>query len=347
MRQKDELLEALEKEIGLTASNPAVIETVYFGGGTPSLLGKEDLGRILGVLRAKFQVGNSAEITLEANPDDITAGKLRDWQGMGINRLSVGIQSFRDDELRWMNRAHSAADSLLSLRQIVDAGFTNYSADLIYGSPLLTDEALRENLAKVVLHNIPHLSCYALTIEPKTALHHLVSAGKRPAVDAGRQADQFLIVMDYLAEAGYEQYEISNFALPGMRSRHNSSYWQGRHYYGFGPSAHSFDGRRRKWNLANNSLYIQSLANNELPFEEEILTPIQQLNEYIMTALRTAEGLNLEKLDREFGGLFGGKVRKAAEKYLVTGQLGGKGNALILTRTGKLFADGIASDLFQ
>jgi oxygen-independent coproporphyrinogen-3 oxidase len=346
LRQKDELIQALEKEISLTGGDQNLVETIYFGGGTPSLLEKEDLERLFDALRKKFRISPGAEITLEANPDDINPGKLRHWQETGINRLSVGIQSFQDEELRWMNRAHGAADSIRSIREIMDAGFTNYSIDLIYGSPLLTDGALRENLQTAISLNIPHLSCYALTLEPKTALHHLVNAGKRPDVDTGRQADQFLLLMDQLADAGYEHYEISNFALPGMRSRHNSSYWQGKPYYGFGPSAHGYDGKRRRWNLPNNALYIQSLANNELSFEEEILTPSQQVNEYIMTSLRTSRGLDLEKLNLEFGEPVGRQVQRAAEKYLSTSQLNREGACLILTRNGKLFADGIAADLF-
>ncbi len=342
---------ALLKEIHLTPAaafqaGKEVCETIYFGGGTPSILETDELMQLLDALKVKFNIEADAEITLEANPDDITPVKLNQWKKAGINRLSVGIQSFSETELLWMNRAHTAADSLRCLDEIKDAGFTNYSIDLIYGSPILTNEDWQQNVSTIIKKNIPHISCYALTVEPKTALAKMISLRKKAPVETEKQAEQFTHLMDWMEAAGYDNYEISNFAKPGMRSRHNSSYWQGKHYYGFGPSAHGYDGKSRKWNIANNALYIQSLQRNIIPFEEELLTVTQQLNEYIMTSLRTMEGLNLEKVHSTFGKKYSDEILKASEKYSKTKKIENNNSNLILTREGKLFADGIAADLF-
>ena len=356
LRLKDELIAALVKEIIISSSfakqtdqadEPKdIIETIYFGGGTPSILNAEDLKIILEALQNKFLIAPGAEITLEANPDDINTEKLKQWKEIGINRLSVGIQSFQKNELSWMNRAHTAADSLRCIDEITAAGFTNFSIDLIYGSPLLSDDDWQKNAAIVIEKKIPHISCYALTVEPKTALAKMITQHKKETVDAEKQAAQFLLLMNWMKQAGYEHYEISNFALPGMRSKHNSSYWQGKNYYGFGPSAHSFDGKSRRWNIANNALYIQSLQKNIIPFEEEILTPTQQLNEYIMTSLRTMEGLDLKKIENDFGENFHSNLKDASIKWQNGNKLVSHNSKLILTTEGKLFADGIAADLF-
>ncbi len=356
LRLKDELIAALVKEIVISSSftkqkgeadEPKdIIETIYFGGGTPSILNTEDLKIIMEALQNKFLIAPGAEITLEANPDDINTEKLKQWKKIGINRLSVGIQSFQKNELSWMNRAHTAADSLRCIDEIFSAGYSNFSIDLIYGSPLLSDDDWQKNAAIVIEKKIPHISCYALTVEPKTALAKMIAQHKRETVDAEKQAAQFLLLMNWMKQAGYEHYEISNFALPGMRSKHNSSYWQGKNYYGFGPSAHSFDGKSRRWNIANNALYIKSLQKNIIPFEEEILTPTQQLNEYIMTSLRTLEGLDLKKIENDFGEKFHTKLQEASIKWQNGNKLVSHNSKLILTTEGKLFADGIAADLF-
>ena len=278
-----------------------IISTLYFGGGTPSILNIDELKLIFEALHNRFVFADDIEITLEANPDDITDQKLKEWKAMGINRLSVGIQSFLEEELVWMNRAHTAAESIKCIDKIRDAGFTNFSVDLIYGSPILSDADWKKNVDAVIEKNIPHISCYALTVEPKTALDKMIALNKKEPVDTEKQARQFLLLMDWMEQAGYEHYEISNFAKPGLRSKHNSSYWLGESYYAFGPAAHAFDGKRRKWNIANNALYIQSLQKGNIPFEEEILTETQQLNEYIMTSLRTMEGLDLDYVSKIFG----------------------------------------------
>ena len=323
-----------------------IISTLYFGGGTPSILTADDLKFIFDALQKKFEFADDIEITLEANPDDVTEEKLKDWKAIGINRLSVGIQSFLEGELKWMNRAHTAAESLACIDKIKNAGYNNFSVDLIYGSPLLSDEDWKKNVALVVEKNIAHISCYALTVEPKTALDKMIMLKKKENVDAEKQARQFLLLTQWMEDAGYEHYEISNFAKPGMRSKHNSSYWSGCTYYGFGPSAHSFDGRSRRWNVANNALYITSLQKNIIPFEEELLTETQQLNEYIMVSLRTMEGLDLELVNKRFGKDAKLKLQAAGKKWEAGKKLKIENENLVLTREGKLFADGIAADLF-
>jgi len=351
LQLKDELIAALVKEIQLTPtdttnSGKEFCGTIYFGGGTPSILSIDDLLMIMDALHNKFLIAPDAEITLEANPDDISPAKLKQWKQAGINRFSVGIQSFLETELLWMNRAHTASESMRCIDAIKEAGFTNYSIDLIYGSPLLSDEDWMKNVQTVIEKNIPHISCYALTVEPKTALDKMIAQHKKEPVDAEKQANQFLLLMDWMEQAGYEHYEISNYAKPGMRSRHNSSYWQGKHYYGFGPSAHAYNGKTRKWNIANNALYIQALKKNTIPFEEEVLTDMQRLNEYIMTALRTIEGIDLEKVNNIYGNNFSVELSIAGNKYIQTKRLVNKNERLVLTKEGKLFADGIAADLF-
>jgi oxygen-independent coproporphyrinogen-3 oxidase len=350
LAQKEKMLESITKEIHLTKSLSSLpdgkINTLYFGGGTPSILSTVDLKQIFSALQDRFAFADDIEITLEANPDDITDIRLEEWKSLGVNRLSVGIQSFLEEELIWMNRAHSATESLICIDKIQAAGITNFSVDLIYGSPILSDSGWRKNVELVIEKNIPHISCYALTVEPKTALDKMIALHKKEPVDAEKQSRQFLLLMDWMEQAGYEHYEISNFAKPGLRSKHNSSYWSGESYYAFGPAAHAFDGKTRRWNVANNSLYIQSLQKNIIPFEEEILTQTQQLNEYIMTSLRTIEGLDLDYVSSIFGEEKSNKLQAASRKYESTGKLKIEKARVILTKEGKLFADGIAADLF-
>jgi len=348
--QKEQLLNALKEEIILTAQNkttPETIDTIYIGGGTPSLLTPIELNNIMITVQQNFTVNKQAEFTLEANPDDITKETLHQWLPLGINRLSLGVQSFNEAELKWMNRAHNASQSRQSINDIIAAGFSNFSVDLIYGSPLLSNKDFIENIKTVISKNIPHVSAYALTVEPATALHALISKKKSSPVDEARQAEQFDILVQMMESAGYEQYEISNFAKPGFKSMHNSSYWQGKPYYGFGPAAHSFDGKNiRRWNIANNALYIKSIEQHIIPFEEEKLTLTQQLNERIMISLRTMEGLDLEKIKLEFGNNFSNEIVTNAQKFITDHTLMQKNNTLVLTKEGKFFADGIDADLF-
>lgn len=342
------MINAICKEISLYAphQHKETIATLYFGGGTPSILHEDELKKIFDSLHQQFSFADDIEITLEANPDDITDKKLQQWKLLGINRLSVGIQSFLDEELLWMNRVHTAAESLVCIDKIQAAGFTNFSVDLIYGSPILNDDNWKKNVAMVIEKNIPHVSCYALTVEPRTALRTMIAQQKKQDVDTEKQSRQFLMLMNWMKAAGYEHYEISNFAKPGYRSRHNSSYWTGDSYYAFGPAAHGFDGKKRWWNIANNSLYIQSLQNNIIPFEQETLTKTQQLNEYIMTMLRTIEGLDLNYIVHHFGEEKSFILKDTSRKYESTGMLKINNNLIVLTDKGKLFADGIAAALF-
>lgn len=340
---------ALLKEIALEAKDagPDIINTVYFGGGTPSLLNNNELQALMEQLQKHFAIAPDAEITLEANPDDLIHEKLEHWKALGINRLSIGVQSFREEDLRWMNRAHTASEALDGIQLAQHLGFNNLTIDLIYGTPGLTDEAWRENIARAVALGIPHLSCYALTVEPKTALHHMVSQKQVAAIDSDQQARQFLVLMEAAQEAGYEHYEVSNFAKPGRRSRHNSAYWQGIPYLGIGPGAHSYNGMKRRWNIANNALYVTGMAKGAPIREEEILTVRDQYNEYIMTALRTMEGIVLEKIRNANGEAQLQELIRQAAAYESRKLLIITATAIRLTDEGKLFADGIAADLFM
>ncbi len=338
-------MEALLKEMELQADylHSQTAETVYFGGGTPSIVKPEDLQLLMDKLHAVYTIAADAEITLEANPDDITEEKLLQWKQVGINRLSIGIQSFFDEDLQWMNRAHDARLAVQSL-ELALKHFSNITIDLIYGTPGLTDEKWEANVRKAFSLGVSHLSCYALTVEPKTALHKMIELKKKEDIDTDQQSRQFLQLMDWTEEAGYEHYEISNFARPGSRSKHNSSYWQGKHYLGLGPSAHSFNGLSRQWNISSNPLYIQSLKQGTVPFEKEELTQEQKLNEYIMTALRTAEGIDLQKIGDQPS--MADEIIKKFTTYIQQGKGRIENDHLLLTKEGKLFADGIAAALF-
>ena len=317
------------------------IDTIYFGGGTPSLLSSENLKEILDKIHELFSINANAEITLEANPDDINALKLQEWKGTGINRLSIGVQSFFEEDLQWMNRAHTATQAITQL-QLALQYFKNITIDLIYGTPGLTHEKWKANVEQAISLGIPHLSCYALTVEPKTPLDKLIRNHEKTDVNPDQQSEQFLLLMEWLEAAGYEHYEISNFAIPGSRSRHNSSYWQQQPYLGIGPAAHSYNGRERQWNIANNNTYISQIAGGLIPFEKEILTDVQRLNENTMTSLRTMEGLDMGIFDEKQAAL----IKAVAKKYIDGGHMIRNGSRLLLTRTGKLLADGIAADLF-
>lgn len=352
LRYKNELIAALLKEIEMAPpiSKPQ-IETIYFGGGTPSLLAEENVESILKKINSQFIISPGAEITLEANPDDITENKLVEWKETGITRLSIGIQSFFDEDLKWMNRAHNASQAVNSLQSAV-RHFNNITIDLIYGTPGLTNEKWKQNVHRAIDLGIPHLSCYALTVEPKTPLQKMIQQHKSADIEPGKQSEQFRLLMQWMEKEGYEHYEISNFAKPGFRSRHNSSYWQGKNYFGFGPSAHSYDGASRWWNVSNNNLYIESINKNIIPFEKEELTITQKINEYIMTSLRTGEGMNLKNIKKiaEVNGqwsMANEQLSKKSRKYIEQGLMIQEDDKLILTKEGKLFADGIAADLFM
>jgi oxygen-independent coproporphyrinogen-3 oxidase len=348
LRHKDEMVDALHREMALQKDvfGTETVHTIYFGGGTPSLLPAADIVRLLEALHRHFTIAPNAEITLEANPDDSSMALLKSWQAAGINRLSIGIQSFFEEELRWMNRAHNATQAHRCIEEIRETGFANFSIDLIYGSPLLTDERWKQNVDTAIAYGVPHLSCYALTVEERTPLHKHIAQKKAPAIDSDTQARQFLLLMQWLKAAGYEHYEVSNFAKAGQRSRHNTSYWKGISYLGLGPSAHSYNGTARMWNIANNQQYIQSINSGSVPVEIEILTDTQKLNEYIMIALRTQEGLDLSYMEQAWGFEKVSKLEQNAARYIKNKMLLKWENRLLLSEEGMLLADGIAAHLF-
>jgi len=351
LSRKAEFLDALSKEICQQTdfiSKDECIETIYFGGGTPSLLNEAELQNIISLLHDNFKIANNAEITLEANPDDINPTILKTWLSLGINRLSLGVQSFSDDELIWMNRAHNANQSIESINQIIQAGFDNFSVDLIFGSPFLSNETLEKSIEILSNLNVPHISCYALTVEEKTALHHSIKKKKSPEIKSEKQAEQFLICSEKLTQLGYEHYEISNYAKPGKRSKHNSSYWKGKPYYGFGPSAHGFDGKNiRKWNIPDNNLYIQRILKHEISFEVETLTETQLINEFIMTSIRTAEGFTIHELRFKFGDDVAKQIEVKIKDLKITNYFQQiDENQIVLSPLGKLYADGITAELF-
>lgn len=353
LKQKDAMVKAILHELELRHDylDGAEISTVYLGGGTPSLLEISDLVQIFEKINALYPPQPATrnpqpEITLEANPDDLTPEKLRDLRNhTPVNRLSIGIQSFADDDLRWMNRAHTAHHARQCLDDALSAGFQDLTIDLIYGSPTTTDQQWAENLRIALDYCVPHLSAYCLTVESGTALGHHVAKGKQAPPDEERAARQFEHLMETAAAAGYEHYEISNFALPGRYAVHNSNYWRGVPYLGIGPSAHSFNGHSRQWNIANNALYIKSLSENQVPCEVEALSPTMRYNEYVMTSMRTMWGVDLnaicamgEAFERHFSG--------AVLPFLADQTVERVGNTYRTTRSGKLLADRIAMGLF-
>ena len=343
-----QMVEAIVKEVMLQKEYLSeTVDTIYFGGGTPSLCTMQEVQIILSAITTVFSVNKDAEITLEANPDDITEDKLMAWKNIGINRLSIGVQSFVEDDLRWMNRAHNANQAIKSIQLAQQFGFTNITIDLIYGTPTLSNEQWHYNVQTAINLGITHLSCYALTVEPKTALNKMIEQKKIANIEVEKQAHHFELLMHWLAGAGYEHYEISNFAKPGHRSKHNSAYWQGKTYLGLGPSAHSFNGKSRQWNIANNALYMVSITQNMVPFTLEELTQIQQLNEYIMTSIRTLDGISLPYIGQVWGEAMATNALQNAQPFIQSQLLILHENNLQLTNAGKLLADGISADLFQ
>lgn len=346
--QKTELIEQIAHELYLQRDylQGEPIETIYFGGGTPSLLTVKELDILFTAIHKNYQVLENPEITLEANPDDLTPEKLAELRLAGINRLSIGIQSFDENILRFLNRAHTALDAFLCLEAAQEAGISNISIDLIYSIPGQDDELLRKNLAEAIRLKPTHISAYSLTLEEKTVFGRWASHGKLTAMEENLSAGQFEIVMDTLTHHGYHHYEISNFCLPGYESKHNTSYWQQKKYLGVGPSAHSFDGNSRQFTISNNPLYIKSLRENRIPFEREVLTRENKINEYLFTSLRTDRGCSLSYLSSQLEyDLM--KKNKSYLDQLVKGKLIEiSHDTLVLTRSGKLVADRIASDLF-
>lgn len=322
------------------------IETLYFGGGTPSLLSIKELKLIVQSIKKHYKLNHEIEFTLEVNPDDVTETMAESWLAVGVNRLSMGIQSFQAHALEWMNRVHSLQQAHQAIQIVKKVGFKNISADLIYGTPHVRDDELKADIDQLLDNNINHISCYALTVEEKTALFSMIEKNKIDAIDIPQQARQFDIVVNKLEAAGFEHYEISNFAMPGFRSKHNSNYWNQIPYLGLGPSAHSYNRQQRQWNIANNQLYIQSIKNRVVPFEIENLTLAQQFNEYMMISLRKSEGFSMSYIKTFFGETFWEHCQPLIKKFEKLNYIKATQDGFTLQKEAKFLADGIACDFF-
>lgn len=348
LKKKDELVQALIREIELrrTELQGQTVETIYFGGGTPSLLTNKELELIINSVYKHYKVTENPEVTLEANPDDLTFERINELTNTRINRLSIGIQSFFERDLKLMNRAHNVEEARKCLEEATKH-FDNISVDLIYGIPDLSNKAWIENIEIALSYNIPHISSYALTVEPKTALETFIKKGIIKNVDDDLAQEQFHILIDKLESAGFEHYELSNFGKRDYFSKNNSAYWQGKSYLGIGPSAHSFNGKQRGWNVRNNSKYIKSIQQNILPIEFETLSVTDKYNEYVMTGLRTIWGVSLTKVESDFGKNYKKYLLQQSEKHINQQLLYIDGDKLLTTKKGKFLSDGIASNLFK
>ena len=349
LKYKQHFLDALLEEIYLQRSYLAgkEIQSVYFGGGTPSLMDTSEINKISEEIRKYYTLSKDVEITLEANPDDLGKVRIGDYINLGINRISIGVQSFHDADLAYLNRIHSASQAIDSIIEVQSAGIKNVSIDLIYGIPGLTDEQWEENLEIAFKSGVQHISAYSLTVEPKTALDLLIKKEKLAAPQEEYVIGHFRIMMKKMKENGFIHYEISNFCREGFYSRHNSMYWNGEHYLGLGPSAHSYNGISRQWNVAGIIDYVDQIKRKDRFFETEILTPVQRHNEYVMTSLRTMWGCDLNKIRQEFGEECAVRNSQLAIQFITSGMIVEKNGIYYLTDEGKLFADGIAADLFM
>ena len=346
MKKKDEVVDALCKELLLRKEEiSGDIETIYFGGGTPSLLTSEELQQIFNTIYSNFKVVQDPEITLESNPDDLSEEKLKMLAASPVNRLSIGVQSFFEEDLKMMNRAHNQKEALESI-EIAKKYFDNISIDLIYGIPQMSNERWQQNLNKALELNVPHISSYALTVEPKTALKKLIEKGKISPVDEDVAKEHYEMMIEILENAGFENYEFSNFGKPGYFSQNNTAYWFGKPYLGIGPSAHSFDGSNRKWNINNNILYIKAIEKGKLPAEVEELSTTDKYNEHVMTRLRTKWGISLPEVEQKFGEAYKIYLFKEAQHFLEDGLLDLNDDTLSISKRGKFLSDGIAADLF-
>jgi len=338
---------ALVKEIQMRKSEfeNEVVETIYLGGGTPSILQIQDLRFLIDAVYSNYKVVENPEITLEANPDDLSEERIVELSNTQINRLSIGIQSFFEDDLQLMNRVHNAAEAKKCL-EVATQFFDNISLDLIFGIPGMSNERWKQNIETALSFGIPHISSYALTVEPKTALNKLIQTGKMAKPKDEVAQEHFMILVEMLEKNGFIHYELSNFSKENYFSKNNSAYWLGKKYIGIGPSAHSYNGISRSWNIANNSLYLKAINENRLPNETEILSLTDRYNEYIMTGLRTIWGVSLDRVENEFGSTYLEYLNTQSKKYLLDDLLLIEKGILKPTSKGKFLTDGIASDLF-
>lgn len=347
MKKKEEMVLAIAKEIQMRKNEfkNEIVETIYFGGGTPSVLTSEEINFLIAEVYKNYSVSENPEITLEANPDDLSSERIIELAESKINRLSIGIQSFFEDDLQMMNRAHNSAEAKKCL-EVATQYFDNISLDLIYGIPGMSNEKWKQNIETALSFGIPHISSYALTVEPKTALNKLIQTGKIAAPKDEVAQEHFAILVEMLEANDFIHYELSNFGKSTYFSKNNSAYWLGKKYIGIGPSAHSYDGISRSWNVSNNSLYLKSIQEDKLPNEIEILSIKDRYNEYIMTGLRTIWGVSLEKVETEFGREYLEYLYKQSQKFLDDDLVFIENNILKPTPKGKFLTDGIASDLF-
>jgi len=347
MKKKDDMVLALAKEICMRKNEfkEEIVETIYFGGGTPSVLSNDEINFLISEVYKNYKVIETPEITLEANPDDLSSERILELSKSPINRLSIGIQSFYEEDLKMMNRAHNSAEAKKCLEEATKY-FDNISLDLIYGIPGMSDEMWKQNIQTALDFGIPHISSYALTVEPKTALSKLIQTGKIAEPQDEVASNHFMILVEMLQKNGFIHYELSNFGKENYFSKNNSAYWLGKKYIGIGPSAHSYDGEKRGWNIANNSLYLKAIQNDELPIESEVLTVSDRYNEYIMTGLRTIWGVSLDRIEKEFGSEYLNYLLEQSQKFLNDNLLSIENNILKPTPKGKFLTDGIASDLF-
>ena len=350
MKKKEEMVLAIAKEIHMRKSEfendlSQSVETIYFGGGTPSVLTSEEINFLIAAVYNSYSVSENPEITLEANPDDLSSERIIELSKSKINRLSIGIQSFFEDDLQMMNRAHNSAEAKKCL-EVATKYFANISLDLIYGIPGMSNEKWKQNIETALSFGIPHISSYALTVEPKTALNKLIQTGKIVAPKDEVAQEHFAILVEALEANGFIHYELSNFGKENYFSKNNSAYWLGKKYIGIGPSAHTYDGVSRSWNISNNSLYLKSIQENKLPNEIEILSITDRYNEYIMTGLRTIWGVSLNRIEKEFGSKYLEYLNKQTQKFLNDDLVFIENNILKPTSKGKFLTDGIASDLF-
>lgn len=342
------MIEALLRELKIRKNylGDESIKTIYFGGGTPSLLSANEIQSILKQIQNDFYIINDPEISLEANPDDLSADFIKSIYQSGINRLSIGVQSFHNKDLEWMNRAHNANQAIDSIKRSQDIGIDNISIDLIYGTPTLSNKDWKENIYTAFELEIRHISSYALTVEKGTALGNWVSKGKVKAMDEEKAAEQFEILMDEMEKNNFIHYEISNFCKENYHSKHNSSYWEGEKYLGIGPSAHSFNKTTRQWNVANNHQYIDQLLQDQLAYTSEVLSIYDRINEYLMISLRTSKGISFDYFEKEFGSEHLSNLKQNLNKFIDDKLLIIENNYCKTTKFGKLMADKIASDLF-
>lgn len=352
MGKKEAMVHAIAQELELRKSEVHdAVETIYFGGGTPSVLSHEEIEHLIQTVYDNYKVVDDPEITLEANPDDLVSSRAKSkdffltYKNVGINRLSIGIQSFFEEDLKLMNRAHNAQEAEQCITEATKH-FDNITIDLIYGIPGMDNQRWRANIQKALDFGLPHISSYALTVEPRTALKKFIEKELIPDVDDEQAQEQFHILVDMLEAEGFVNYEISNFGKPGFFSQNNTAYWLGKTYLGVGPSAHSFDGKQRSWNIRNNPTYLKKITEGELPLEIETLSTTDRYNEYVMTGLRTIWGVDLDRVESDFGAMYLKYLNQQAAKFLEQELLMVEDGRLLTTKKGKFLADGIASDLF-